>query len=836
MKKFTISLLAFLLSFFLLTSVVSPFSGQSSDAPLTWEIVFDSPTESIQDIQAFNGALFASAHYNNQQHDGRLYRFDGTQWVDLNISSKVGHRIDLIQPLTVFNNRLFIGARSVLNGNFSSVVYSYDGSTFKLELILPGEDGYSGIEDLYVDENTLYATNGNYRNGEVWKLDLTGIWSRVGETGPGYQVRAITIYDGILYVGNGTWGHYLTKLLGEIWETVIEDGEILSLEVYDNKIFAGESGSVWTYDGETWQLNISDCTLGFIEKIDNSLWLGFCDGHIKRFFNNEWIDMGFAGEYISRFDKFQNYIYAASFDGRIYRQSGSSISTLQITTETPIPGGIVGTPYSVTLEATGGILPYAWSVDSGILPPGLELDSNSGVISGIPTVSGAFVFTIKVTDSSQVTFTKKFYFSPPPSPGISGSYYQVAVSPAPFPNPGEPIPTCSDYSLESGTLPEGLTLDSSSGIITGIPKYGGTFYFTINCVLNTNQIATKEFTIIITDLNKPPTVQLLADTSLDEGSSIEIQATGNDPDGDMIFYSWVVDNGDPYITNNSSYIFSAESIDGPSTHSITLTATDNHGSSSLPSSTTIDVLNVNPMINSISAPLDPRQVNSIINIVAGFNDPGIFDTHTAKWDWGDGIISSGSVNESNGSGAVTGSHQYSVPGVYTVKLIVVDDDGGIGFKDFRYIVIYNPEGSFVTGGGWINSPMGAYQIDPNVMGKATFGFVAKYQKGANIPSGNTEFQFQTANLNFHSDSYNWLVVAGERAMFKGVGTINGLGHYEFLLSAIDGSKNGIDKFRIKIWAIDQDGIKQLIYDNQINNPDDADPTNIIGGGSIVIHK
>ena len=151
-------------------------------------------------------------------------------------------------------------------------------------------------------------------------------------------------------------------------------------------------------------------------------------------------------------------------------------------------------------------------------------------------------------------------------------------------------------------------------------------------------------------------------------------------------------------------------------------------------------------------------------------------------------------------------------------------------------MVYDPAGGFVTGGDWSNSPAGAYAPNPSLTGKATFGFVSKYRKGATVSTGNTEFQFKVANLNFHSDSYQWLVIAGARAQFKGVGTINGTGNYGFMLTAIDGQISGgggVDKFRIKIW--DSGGI---VYDNQMGNADDADlaPATAIGGGNIVIHK
>jgi PKD repeat protein len=228
-------------------------------------------------------------------------------------------------------------------------------------------------------------------------------------------------------------------------------------------------------------------------------------------------------------------------------------------------------------------------------------------------------------------------------------------------------------------------------------------------------------------------------------------------------------------------------------------------------------------------------VNAAVNTSANFTDPGVLDTHTAVWDWGDGATSASAVNETNGSGSVSGSHAYAAAGVYTVKLTVTDKDGGVGQSSFQYVVVYDPSAGFVTGGGWINSPAGAYAADPSMTGKANFGFVSKYQKGATVPTGETEFQFKAGNLNFHSTVYDWLVIAGAKAQYKGSGTINGSGTYGFLLTANDGQAMGggsVDRFRIKIW---DKTTGKAVYDNQMGAADDAVATTALGGGSIVIH-
>lgn len=145
----------------------------------------------------------------------------------------------------------------------------------------------------------------------------------------------------------------------------------------------------------------------------------------------------------------------------------------------------------------------------------------------------------------------------------------------------------------------------------------------------------------------------------------------------------------------------------------------------------------------------------------------------------------------------------------------------------------------MTGGGYIDSPAGAYRPDPALTGRATFGFVSKYKRGASVPTGNTEFQFRAGDLNFHSGDYDWLVVTanGTRAQYKGRGTINGAGDYGFILTAFDNGEpgSGLDQLRIKIWNRSTD---ELVYDNRVGISDDVDRSDpqIITNGNIVIHS
>lgn len=75
-------------------------------------------------------------------------------------------------------------------------------------------------------------------------------------------------------------------------------------------------------------------------------------------------------------------------------------------TTTGLPPGVEGVAYSRTVEATGGVEPYTWSLHSGTLPTGLTLHAATGVIDGTPTVPGVYPFEIKVTDADLETDTQ----------------------------------------------------------------------------------------------------------------------------------------------------------------------------------------------------------------------------------------------------------------------------------------------------------------------------------------------------------------------------------------------------------------------------------------------
>jgi hypothetical protein len=249
--------------------------------------------------------------------------------------------------------------------------------------------------------------------------------------------------------------------------------------------------------------------------------------------------------------------------------------------------------------------------------------------------------------------------------------------------------------------------------------------------------------------------------------------------------------------------------------------------------------NTPPTITSLLLPAAPIPLGTVATVEVDFKDPDTGDTHTALVDW-EGATTTPTIPA--GARSFPATHTYAQAGVYTVVVTVVDnsntgDRRSSAVELTAYVVVFDPSGGFVTGGGWIDSPAGACNTavcTSATSGKASFGFVSKYHKGASLPSGNTEFHFKAGDLRFSSTSYEWLVVAGMKAKFKGTGTINGGGNYGFLITAIDGKDaNGPDQFRIKIWDV---ATGAIMYDNKMGSPDDSDDATNIDSGSIVIHK
>ncbi len=198
-----------------------------------------------------------------------------------------------------------------------------------------------------------------------------------------------------------------------------------------------------------------------------------------------------------------------------------------IATASPLPDGDVNAPYATQLRSQGGKFPFAWSVISGSLPPGLQLGFETAVISGTPTLAGAFKFTVSVQDTSQNIGTKEYTLTinPPlsittasPLPGgvVGVNYSQTLTATG-----GSP-----PYVFFVGTPPPGLSI-TPSGVLIGYPTQSGTFSFNVAVTDNIKVSVTKAFQVTIT---AGTSLLVAAPLSL----SFTAAANGDSPDSQSI--------------------------------------------------------------------------------------------------------------------------------------------------------------------------------------------------------------------------------------------------------------------------------------------------------------
>jgi Putative Ig domain/IPT/TIG domain len=262
--------------------------------------------------------------------------------------------------------------------------------------------------------------------------------------------------------------------------------------------------------------------------------------------------------------------------------TGPLIGPLTVTT-TSLPGATGGQPYSATLTAIGGVAPYSWSVTGGTLPPGLSLNSSTGVISGTPTVGGTYSFSVTVTDSesSGVSATTGLSIT------VTGSVITalaVATTSLPAATGGQPYSATLaasggvapySWSVTGGTLPPGLSLNSSTGVISGTPDVAGTYSFTVTVTDSQSPAMTASKTLSIS-VSGPVITAIRPDSGPVTGfTPLEITGTGlSCPARDTGCKVTVTFGGKPAVVNPvRSDLILADSPPGTRAGTVTVTVT-----------------------------------------------------------------------------------------------------------------------------------------------------------------------------------------------------------------------------------------------------------------------
>jgi hypothetical protein len=285
----------------------------------------------------------------------------------------------------------------------------------------------------------------------------------------------------------------------------------------------------------------------------------------------------------------------------------AGVAPLTVTT-TSLAGGIVKTPYSQTLVASGGKPTYTWSVPPGTLPQGLSLNA-SGTIAGSPTTPGTFNFTVTVTDSSspvqnmfaplsiQITaLSPVSIITAVLGPGTVGTAYSQTLGAT----GGKPTYT---WSVPPGTLPPGLTLNTSSGAITGSPTMAGTFDFTVTVTDSSSpvQTATAPLSIQINAATPPAPVSIMVPDTIMSADApvITTSAVPASLQGPFVYFSTgTVGFGNPQAGGSSNQFIGVANLGSanldltavsiPSAASFTVSRPScSNGDSSLPTTITL---------------------------------------------------------------------------------------------------------------------------------------------------------------------------------------------------------------------------------------------------------
>ena len=342
-----------------------------------------------------------------------------------------------------------------------------------------------------------------------------------------------------------------------------------------------------------------------------------------------------------------------------------------------LPGGAVGQPYSQGVAATGGKTPYTWSVSSGSLPPGLALDASTGALSGTPTASGSFGFTVQATDSGapartasqslSISVAAQLQITTSGLPGgVVGNAYSQTLSAT----GGTPPYT---WSVASGALPPGLTLDPATGAVSGTPTSSGAFGFTAQ-VTDGEQTATQSLSIAIAGVLTITTSSLPGGV-VGQGYSQTVAASGGSPP-----YTWSVASGSlpPGLSLSSAGGVVSGTPTSSGTYSFTLQVTD--GTQTATKSLSIAVASAPPPPLTITTTSPLPQAHLRVSYSTSLAASG--GTPSYSWNRTAGSLPPGLSLA--GSGVISGKP--TKPGTYTFTARVTDSAGVIAKKTLTLTV------------------------------------------------------------------------------------------------------------------------------------------------------
>jgi CSLREA domain-containing protein/uncharacterized repeat protein (TIGR01451 family) len=189
----------------------------------------------------------------------------------------------------------------------------------------------------------------------------------------------------------------------------------------------------------------------------------------------------------------------------------------------------VGSAYSQTFTGGSGTAPYTFTVTAGTLPTGLSL-TLAGVLSGTPTATGAYNFTITMSDDNGCLATQAYT--------VNVVCPTITIDPTSLPNSVQGANYSQTFTAtggtgtitwsSTGTLPGGLSLSSSTGVLSGTPNANGSFTFTITATRQYGCTGSRQYTVVINPCVSSFTVNDLGDgADFAPGNGVCETASGN---------------------------------------------------------------------------------------------------------------------------------------------------------------------------------------------------------------------------------------------------------------------------------------------------------------------
>ena len=356
------------------------------------------------------------------------------------------------------------------------------------------------------------------------------------------------------------------------------------------------------------------------------------------------------------------------------------VPLLTITTAS-LPPGTINHAYSTTVAATGGATPYAWTATG--LPTGVSINSSTGTISGTPTVSGSFPCTVTVTDSggpsNTQTATANCNVTINSLPTITTSTLppgrvQLAYSTTVAATGG-----VTPYTWSATGLPAGLSINSSTGGISGTPVNSGNFSVIVSVSDSNGQSTQATLSLQIIGLLTITTTGLPQGT-ITQGYSASVSATGG-----VTPYTFAATGLPGGLSINSATGAISGSPVGSGISSVTVRVTDSGGSLAQSAQATYS-LTINP------APIPPLQIttSSLPGGVAGQIYASVIAATggTGNYTFG---VSSGSLP--SGVQIATAGQLYgtaTTPGTYNFTALVTDSSNNTASRGFSIVIAPGP--------------------------------------------------------------------------------------------------------------------------------------------------